>query len=248
MLAGRSDVQLRRLRSRLGRRRESAFTLIELLVVIAIIAILVALLVPAVQRVRTAAAGLQCENNLKQIGLALNSYYASYKVFPTNGGWDGVQTIPSINNGPWFTPETLDFTSGTPPPAAYKFGVGDPKLTPQQQTGSWAFAILPFIDQQPMYDDQMWTLGLTVFICPARRPADAKTSVANDQNGVYTTGGWAWGRTDYGGNQLVFEKPLYADDANHLLGHRTSQRRIVQHAVRRRKSLRCAAARSELVL
>ncbi|HVJ85409.1 MAG TPA: DUF1559 domain-containing protein [Caulifigura sp.] len=106
-----------------SRGRSRGFTLIELLVVIAIIAILIALLLPAVQQAREAARRTQCRNNLKQLGLALHNYHDVYRVFPIGHIWASQQSDLA---------------------AATFYGAG---------TGfSWGSAILPQIDQGPVYN------------------------------------------------------------------------------------------------
>ena len=111
------------------------FTLIELLVVIAIIAILIALLLPAVQQAREAARRTQCRNNVKQIGLALHNYLSSFKMFPqsnTNG--------QDCSCGPG----GLCCDGGVQP--------GDPYAFRFPNHLSWRVKILPYIEQQNVYN------------------------------------------------------------------------------------------------
>ena len=177
-----------------------AFTLIELTVVIAIIAILIAILLPAIQQAREIGQRTDCQNNLHQIGIALTSLEVEQGVFPSNGGWDDVQTILESDLKTPFSPTTFDFTLNQ----QFTWGVGVPTLSPTDQTGSWAYPILPHMEQGAMFSNPDWTQAVPAYICPARRPAVAATVVAEDAYGRYNGGGWTWGKIDYAGNQFVF--------------------------------------------
>ena len=180
--------------------RPPAFSLIELLVVIALIAILTGLLLPAVQSAREAARRIACSNNLRQVGIALQRHQDLQQVFPSNGGWDGSQTIPGKDGTP-FTPATTDLEQTDTP--TYKWGVGDPMKSPQDQTGSWAFAIQPFLEQSNAFNSQNLGLAASILICPSRRSAWSETVMPADVHGEYVGGGWSWGKTDYACNVLA---------------------------------------------
>ena len=129
------------------RKYRPSFTLIELLVVIAIIAILIGLLLPAVQKVREAAARMQCSNNLKQIGLAVHNFASSNQ--------DKVPPAWSPDSG-----------SGT-------YGTG--KVTMGATQGTIHFYLLPYIEQNNVYTlangisnaNGVQTTIIKTFICPS---------------------------------------------------------------------------------
>jgi prepilin-type N-terminal cleavage/methylation domain-containing protein len=133
------------------------FTLVELLVVIAIIGILVALLLPAIQAAREAARRIQCKNQLKQMGLAMQNHVSAQRVFPSGGA----KIYPSIE----------DYVSGGQP------------LGPEKQGLGWAFQILPYLEEGSIHgittQTQLQAQTIPLFVCPSRRSVSSAKTTSN---------------------------------------------------------------------
>ncbi len=117
----------------MNRTRAQGFTLVELLVVIAIIGILVGLLLPAVQAAREAARRMSCSNNFKQIGIGLHNYHATYDKLPYGGGGT---SNGAGNRNLWGPPS---------------WGSSNAHVVNGDRL-SLLVAILPFIEQQPLWE------------------------------------------------------------------------------------------------
>jgi prepilin-type N-terminal cleavage/methylation domain-containing protein len=169
------------------------FTIVELLVVMAILGVLVGLLLPAVQSAREAARRMQCQNNLRQIGLALHAYESAHKWLPPSMIWDG----KGESQGGGILPiGTVDHVAlGT-----------DPSL--DRLKVNWAIALLPYLEQQSLYNSfrQDHTIDhvvnkpfRTVAISTLKCPSDGFNDVPFERAALSGTNGHTYARSQHPG-------------------------------------------------
>jgi prepilin-type processing-associated H-X9-DG protein len=168
------------------------------LVVIGIIGVLVALILPAVQKVRESAVRTQCKNNLRQIGVAPLNHYTVQRYLPTNGGAARGQTININTDGPGNT-----------------WGLGTPNLSAKDQTGSWAYAILPYMEMENVYQTPVangpqggQAAEVKAYMCPSRGRRQVQGAVSPEP--VYgkvldNQGINPWSKIDYVANRMVID-------------------------------------------
>jgi prepilin-type N-terminal cleavage/methylation domain-containing protein/prepilin-type processing-associated H-X9-DG protein len=176
--------------------RRSAFTLIELLVVIAIIGILIALLLPAVQKIREAARRAQCQNNLKQIALASLNYHDAYGRFP-----------PGVNLqiDPYYGQQYVS-EFGNPPVPGMSFSLQEALLPYIEQSDLQNGLILNQTNMYGIYSDSQYvnctgpsSYGanqLKVWVCPDDQLPDPAVTTYTDDSGT----NYYFGMASYGGN------------------------------------------------
>jgi prepilin-type N-terminal cleavage/methylation domain-containing protein len=174
----------------------SGFTLIELLVLIAIIAVLIGLLLPAVQKVREAAARMQCSNNLKQVGLAVHNFENAKKIFP--GAWvDDRSPYPNKDDATiWFM--LLPFIEQGP-----LYNVGS--------NANPVVANLGFKQESPFH--LVGQVQVKTYICPSDPTGYFDTRTATLYPLIGGTGEYA--TSNYAANVMVFDPsaPGKIDDA-----------------------------------
>lgn len=174
------------------------FTLIETACVVAVLGALLWLLLASIHHTRERANVAQCENNLRQVALALHQHHDVFHTFPSNGGWDGKQTILSTSGRP-ITVYTRDLGLKK----TFFWGVGAPDKPVVSQTGSWLYSILPYVEREGVYRERQWDVPIGLYICPSRRVAQSYAVTPEDAYGAYQGGGWSWAKADYAGNASI---------------------------------------------